>query len=78
MQVLILEGIDQLFQLKEGPKPVLKSGEALVNIKAFIFADDNTAKCLSTKIRDSCASGIIVNLSTYFRTIYNSPNKLTN
>lgn len=37
MQALVLEGIDQPFQLKEVPKPILKSGEALVNIKATAF-----------------------------------------
>ena len=37
MKALVLEGIDQKFKLKEVSKPVLKSGEALVQIKAAAF-----------------------------------------
>ena len=37
MKALVLEGIDQKFKLKEVSKPVLKSGEALVQIKATAF-----------------------------------------
>jgi zinc-binding alcohol dehydrogenase/oxidoreductase len=37
MQALVLEGINQKFQLKEVDKPILKSGEALVKIKAAAF-----------------------------------------
>ncbi|MEO5909809.1 MAG: zinc-binding dehydrogenase [Pelobium sp.] len=37
MQALVLNGVDQPFQLKEVPKPVLKIGEVLVKIKAAAF-----------------------------------------